>query len=87
MDFDPNEREFFEIPRISWWTRVVFWFSPIRGAVRLAKELGMPDGQLSAKAHALFLDAHRIDIVPSRSGMRGFRIVINNILGFLFAGR
>jgi len=70
---------------VSWLTRVLLGLSLSWGMNRLARELNAPDIERSKKAHALFQKIERVDIVPSRSNLRGFRIVLDSLLSLYFS--
>ena len=82
--FDELNEDFLRNAKISWLTRTLLSFALPWGLGRLAKELGGPSIEMSKKAHALFAKTERIDVVPSRSTMRGFQLVIDSILSLYF---
>lgn len=61
---------------VSLWTRILLKISPLRGVRRLSRELGV-DSDFADEAHELFSKAERIDITPSKSGLRGFQLIID----------
>jgi hypothetical protein len=83
-DIQEIDGEFLEQAKISWFTRALLAVAVPWGLGRLAKELGGPGIEMSKKAHSLFAKVERVDIIPSRSEMRGFQIVIDNILSLFF---
>ncbi|MEK7212756.1 MAG: hypothetical protein AAB686_03700 [Patescibacteria group bacterium] len=64
-------------------TRLLLRFWPSRGVGRLAREFGLSD-KLMEKANGLFLNVQRIDIVPSKSGERGFQIILDKSTALYF---
>lgn len=68
---------------IDLWTRILLRVSPLRGVKRLSRRLGM-DQDFADKAHKVFADTERVDIIPSRSGTRGFQLVINGNTALYF---
>lgn len=68
---------------IGWWTRILLKISPLRGVRRLSRELGV-DPDVADKAHELFQETKRIDIVPSNSGERGFQLIIDGSTALYF---
>lgn len=83
-DFKEIDGEFLKQAKVSWFTRTLLAVALPWGLGRLAKELGGPGIELSKKAHALFVDAQRVDIIPSRSDLRGFQVVIDSTLSLFF---
>lgn len=91
MDFDPRsfdgqeiDGEFFKRAKVSWFTRLLLSIALPWGLGRLAKELHGPELERSKQAHALFVKAQRVDIIPSQEDRRGFRLVLDNILSLYF---
>lgn len=68
---------------IDFWTRFLLRISPLRGIKRLSRKMGI-DPDIGEKANTLFENAERIDIFPSRSGERGFQIVIDRSTALYF---
>lgn len=68
---------------VSWWTRVLLRISPLRGIKRLSRDLGV-DPDAADKAHKLFEETKRIDIIPSKSGSRGFQLIIDGSTALYF---
>jgi hypothetical protein len=90
MDIDPRDlaeidQEFLERANVSWFTRLLLGISLGWGVGRLARELNRPVVETSKHAHALFQKIERIDIIPSQSNMRGFRIVLDGLLALYFS--
>ncbi len=83
-DLKEIDAEFLKKAKVSLLTRVLLSIALPWGLGRLAKELGGPGIAMSKKAHAFFARVERVDIVPSQSEMRGFQIVIDNILSLFF---
>jgi len=86
IDFD-KMGDFTEVEKsgvkISWLTKILMKIWPAKGLSRLTRELGMnPD--LMEKANELFFNASRIDLVPLRSGSRGFQIILDNKTSLYF---
>lgn len=91
-DFDFED---FENKRIRWdyknlkeggidlWTRILLRISPLRGIKRLSRRLGL-NQDFADKAHEVFVETTRIDIVPSSSGVRGFQLIINGNTALYF---
>jgi hypothetical protein len=89
MDFDPKDfreidGEFLRKAKVGWFTRALLSVSLAWGVSRLAKQLRTPGMEMSKKAHAFFAKVERVHIIPSRSGMRGFQIVLDNMLSLFF---
>jgi hypothetical protein len=68
---------------VSLFTRFLLRFWPSKGVQRLAKELGM-GAELMNRANSLFIDTDRVDIIPSKSGERGFQIILNKSTALYF---
>jgi hypothetical protein len=68
---------------VSWFTRLLLRFWPRKGVVRLAREFGLNSG-LMEEAESLFSRVKRVDLVPSRSGERGFQIILNRSTALYF---
>jgi|GEM_PF-2885773 len=68
---------------VSWWTLILLKISPTHGIKRLSRELGV-DTDFADKAHELFSKTEKIDIVPLKSGLRGFRLIINGSTALYF---
>lgn len=68
---------------VDWWTRVLLRFAPLRGVRRLSRKMGI-DPDIADKANALFAGTERVDIVPSRTGTRGFQIILNRSTALYF---
>jgi hypothetical protein len=83
-DFQEIDGEFLRRTRVSWFTRLLLSIALPWGLGRLAKELHGPELERSKQAHALFAKAERIDIIPAQADLRGFRLVIDNILSLYF---
>ena len=77
--------KFLKRAKVSWLTRTLLGLSLTWGVSRLARELSMPGIETSKKAHALFQATERVDIIPSKSAMRGFRIVLDGLLSLYFS--
>jgi hypothetical protein len=91
MEFDPRsfdtqeiDEEFLKKSKVSWLTRKLLSFAVPWGLGRLTKELSGPSIEMSRKAHALFAKAERIDVIPSSGELRGFQLVVNNMLALYF---
>ena len=84
-DLTEIDGEFLERAKVSLLTRILLSLSFGWGMSRLAKELSRPGLETSKKAHALFGRVERVDIVPSRSNMRGFQIVLDGLLSLYFS--
>lgn len=86
-DFDPGEMEFdargLAKSGVSWWTRLLLRVWPRKGIVRLTREFGMDPAPME-RAHRLFSRVRRIDVFPSRSGERGFQIVLDQSTALYF---
>jgi len=65
------------------WTRILLRISPFRGVKRLSRKLSV-DPDLADRAHGLFEKTKRIDIVPSKSGLRGFQLIIDGSAALYF---
>jgi hypothetical protein len=89
MDFDSYDSgdadtEFLKDARVSLLTKALLGISLKWGMARLAKELARPGGKLSKRAHALFSQVEKVDIVPSRSDLRGFQIILDRGFSLFF---
>jgi hypothetical protein len=84
-DFRELDAKFLEKAKVSRLTRMLLAISLSWGMGRLAKELSIPGIETSKKAHALFEKVERVDIVPSRSNMRGFQIILDGLLSLYFS--
>lgn len=62
---------------VSLGTRLLLRISSLRGVKRLSRELGV-DSYFADEAHELFSKAKRIDIAPSKSGLRGFQLIVDS---------
>lgn len=61
---------------VDWWTRALLRIAPLRGIRRLSRQLGV-DPDVADTANALFANVERVDIVPTRIGMRGFQLIVD----------
>lgn len=68
---------------VDFWTIFLLRVAPIRGIKRLSRKMGI-DPDIADKAHSLFANSERVDIIPSNSGKRGFQIVINSSTALYF---
>jgi hypothetical protein len=68
---------------VSFWTRLLLRIAPLAGIKRLSRELGV-DPDAAEKAHRAFQDTERIDIVPAKSGGRGFQIILDGSTALYF---
>ncbi|TSC89212.1 MAG: hypothetical protein G01um10143_593 [Parcubacteria group bacterium Gr01-1014_3] len=68
---------------VSWWTRVLLRVSPLRGVKRLSRELGV-NSDVANQASEFFQATERIDIIPSKSGLRGFQLIIDGSTALYF---
>lgn len=68
---------------VSWWTRVLLRISPLRGVKQLSREFGI-DPEVTDKAHELFAETKRMDVIPSKSGLRGFQLIIDGSTAVYF---
>jgi hypothetical protein len=84
-DFRELDTNFLEKMKVSWLTRTLLAISLSWGMSRLAKELSIPGIETSKKAHAFFQNVERVDIIPSRSSMRGFQMIIDGLLSLYFS--
>ena len=65
------------------WTRILMRISPLRGVKRLSRKFGV-DPDVADRAHELFKKSERIDIAPSKSGLRGFQLIIDGSTALYF---
>jgi len=84
-DMQELDPKFLKRAKVSWLTRTLLGLSLTWGVSRLARELSMPGIETSKKAHALFQGIERVDIIPSQSSMRGFRIMLDGLLSLYFS--
>lgn len=68
---------------VDWWTRFLLRVSPLRGVKRLSRQFGI-DPDVADKAHVLFENIKRVDIVPSKSGFRGFQLILDQSTALYF---
>lgn len=83
-DFREVDGEFLKQAKVSWLTRTLLAIALPWGLGRLARELGGPGIEMSKQAHALLAKAERIDLIPSQSDLRGFQLVVDNMLSLYF---
>jgi hypothetical protein len=92
MAIDPREfddlreidSEVLEKMRVSWFTRTLLRVAVPWGLGRLAKELQGPGIEMSQRAHALFAKTERVDVIPLRTDLRGFRVILDSTLALYF---
>lgn len=68
---------------VGWFTRALLRFWPSKGVARLARKFSM-DPELMEKANDLFSKVKRVDIFPSKTGGRGFQIILNRSTALYF---
>lgn len=76
--------DFLRRANISWLTRLLLRIALPWGFARLAKELSRPGLAAAKRAHAVFAPAERVDLIPSRADLRGFRLVLDQMLVLYF---
>jgi len=69
--------------KIDWLTRMILRFWPSLAMARLAKKMGIAN-PLFSEAHNLFSKVRRIDLLPLKSGYRGFMIVLDKKTALYF---
>ncbi|MEE8131866.1 MAG: hypothetical protein V3T98_02370 [Candidatus Paceibacterota bacterium] len=69
--------------KINWFTKIFLKFWPKLIMKRLAKKMGI-NNPLFDQAHEVFSQTNRIDILPLKSGHRGFMIVIDRKTALYF---
>src|ERR1700679_3939758 len=84
MAIDPGEFDELKKTKVSWVTRALLAVAVPWGLGRLARELGGSGVEMSKKAHSFFEGTGRVDVAPLRSELRGFQIVIDNMLSLYF---
>lgn len=68
---------------VSFWTRFLLRISMTRGVRSLSKKLGL-DYDIADKAHDLFENIKKIDVVPLKSSQRGFQLILNRSTALYF---
>lgn len=69
--------------KISWFTKIVLKFWPELAIMKMAKKMGIAN-PLFDKAHKIFSQVERIDILPAVSGYRGFQLIIDGKTALYF---
>ena len=69
--------------KISWFTKMLLKFWPSLAMKRFAKRARI-DSSLFDHAHNLFSNVDRVDLFPSKSGCRGFIIVLDRKTAIYF---
>ncbi|MEK9194511.1 MAG: hypothetical protein AAB884_01745 [Patescibacteria group bacterium] len=69
--------------KFNWFTKLILKLSPRLGFFHLAKKLRI-ENPLFEKAHELFSRVDRIDLLPLKSGHRGFIMVLNKKTALYF---
>lgn len=85
MDIEQKKLEDIENVKISLLTRMLLWFSPAMGVIRLANEMGFSGGELSRRAHQAFEKIKRVDVFISESGERGFIVLLDRQVALFFS--
>ena|SRR3989344_4399967 len=87
IDFEGKKITFdfkqFKESGISWKTRMLLRWFPLWGVRSLSRELGV-DPDVTDKVHTAFKGTERIDLVPLRSGHRGFQLIIDGSTSIYF---
>ena len=78
-----GSHEFNEM-KIGWFTRFMLRVLPRYGIHRIAKICGFLTPDVCWKLHDIFACVGRVDVIPSRSGSRGFSIVLDNLFALYF---
>ncbi len=68
---------------VDFWTRFLLRVLPLWGIRRLSRRLGV-DPDVADKAQALFENVEKVDVVPSRSGQRGFQLILDHSTALYF---
>ncbi|MEK7159828.1 MAG: hypothetical protein AAB766_05010 [Patescibacteria group bacterium] len=68
---------------VGWWARLLLRISPSRGLSQLSRDLGQ-NIEVADKAHKFFQGVERIDLVPSTSGTRGFKLILDGSTALYF---
>lgn len=68
---------------VDFWTRFLLRVLPLQGIRRLSRRLGV-DPDVADKAQALFGNVEMVDVVPLRSGRRGFQLILDHSTALYF---
>lgn len=68
---------------VDFWTRLFLRIAPRRGIERLSRKMGV-DPDMAARAHALFANAQKVDVIPFESGEGGFKFILNRSTALYF---
>ncbi|MBI4120007.1 MAG: hypothetical protein HY454_00935 [Parcubacteria group bacterium] len=68
---------------VDFWTRFLLRVLPLQGIRRLSRRLGV-DPDVADKAHALFENIEKVDLVPLQSGQRGFQLILDQSTALYF---
>jgi hypothetical protein len=79
----PESCKFKEV-KVGLFTRLLLCFWPRYGIRRLTKACGFLTPDTCWKLHDILASVGRVDIVPSKSGFRGFSIVFDNLFALYF---
>lgn len=69
--------------KIGWLEKLLLRFWPTLAMKRFAREMGIENPPFG-KAHDLFAGVERIDIIPFKSGYRGFILVLDGKTALYF---
>ena len=69
--------------KINWFTKLLLKLWPGLAMMRLAKKMGIAN-PIFDKAHDVFSQVKRIDILPSVSGYRGFQLILDKKTALYF---
>lgn len=69
--------------KIGWFTKLMFKFWPELAMTSLAKKMGIRN-PLFGEIQGLFSQVRRVDLLPLRSGYRGFKVVLDRKTALYF---
>ncbi len=72
-----------DMEKMSWWQEIIARFFPKLFFWWHARKMGI-DTTIYEKAHEAFSRTHCIDLLPSRSGSRGFQIILDHNTALYF---
>ena len=77
----PNKSMEFKLTLL---TRFLLRLVPKWGLDRLTVAMGLPAAGSLKHLHQIFASADRVDILPAKSGFRGFQLVLDNLFSLYF---
>ncbi|RJQ14365.1 hypothetical protein C4553_01470 [Candidatus Parcubacteria bacterium] len=69
--------------KAGFFTRILIKFWPAMAVKQMARQMGI-NNPLFDKAHYLFTKVKRVDLVPLKSGLRGFMVVLDRRTALYF---